>query len=56
MTRHGARQVIVLFTEDEAQEILLRCLNSAEEDTSAFNEAVRKLADALVASDRAQAA
>lgn len=39
--------VQVLLTKDEAYELLMRCLQSDEEDTPVFRNALRNLARAI---------
>lgn len=41
------RKVQVSFTEEEAYELLMRCVNSDEDDNSTFQDAISKLANAI---------
>jgi hypothetical protein len=43
------RTVRVELTHDEAYEILMRCLQSAERDTPVFHTAIQRLARAIEA-------
>ncbi len=43
------RTVKVELTADEAYEILMRCLQSAEKDTPVFHSAIQRLARAIEA-------
>lgn len=45
-------EVYVLLTREEAYEILMRCLQSEEEDTPVFRNALRRLARAIECRDR----
>lgn len=45
-------EVYVLLTREEAYEILMRCLQSEEEDTPVFRNALRRLARAIECKDR----
>jgi hypothetical protein len=44
-----ARMVQVELTHEEAYEILMRCLQSAEQDTPTFHSAIQRLARAIEA-------
>jgi hypothetical protein len=44
--------VYVLLSREEAYEILMRCLQSEEEDTPVFRNALRRLARAIESKDR----
>lgn len=39
--------VTVELTQDEAHEVLMRCLQSIEKDTAEFHSAIKKLARAI---------
>ena len=45
MERH--RTVYVNFTEEEAYELLMRCMSNDEDDNSTFQTALEKLATAI---------
>lgn len=47
-----ARSIEVVFTPEEAQEVLSRCLQSAEKDTPAFHSAIHRLARAIESDQR----
>jgi len=44
--------VYVLLSREEAYELLMRCLQSEEEDTPVFRNALRRLARAIESKDR----
>ena len=45
MDRHNTLKLN--FTEEEAYELLMRCVSHDEEDNQAFSSALKKLADAI---------
>lgn len=49
------RKIHVSFTEEEAFELLMRCVNSDEDDNSTFQSAMSKLADAIKGDHQAAA-
>jgi len=50
MDRH--RNVFVSFTEEEAYELLVRCVSNDEDDNHTFQTALGKLADAIKGDQR----
>ena len=50
MDRH--RNVFVSFTEEEAYELLMRCVSNDEDDNHTFQTALGKLADAIKGDQR----
>lgn len=43
----GEKQLMVWFTEEEAFELLMRCLSHEAEDNETFRSAVEKLASSI---------
>lgn len=44
---NSKRSVYVVFDEEEAYELLMRCLSHDEDDNIAFQSAMNKLAEAI---------